>query len=105
MRAGKGLRIAAANEKPASSKLLSASTKLVQDELLPGSPEARSLKNSSDQDDNDVRLSTMKAGKGPKTTTTNRKPVSGKLSSASTKLTLGIRQDIKAKKVLILKTG
>ena len=105
MRAGKGPRTAAANGKPASGKLLSASTKLVQDELPPGSPEARSLEDSSDQDDNDVRLPPVRAGKGPRTAAANGKPASGKLSSASTKLALGIGQDVRAKKVLTLKTG
>ena len=47
MRAGKGPKIVAANGKPASGKLLSTSTKLVQDELPPGSPEARNLEDSS----------------------------------------------------------
>ena len=105
MRVGKGPRTAAANEKPASGKLLSASTKLIQDELPPGSPEARSLKDSSKQDDNDVRLPSVRADKGPKTAAANGKLASGKLSSVSTKLTLGIGQDVRAKKVLTLKTG
>ena len=105
MRAGKGPRTAAANGKPASDKLLSASTKLVQDQQPPGSPEARSLEDSSDQDDNDVRLPPVMAGKGPRTAAANRKPASGKLSLASTKLALGIGQDVRAKKVLTLKTG
>ena len=105
MRAGKGPRTAAANEKPASGKLLSALPKLVQDELLPGSLEARSIKDSSDQDDDDVRLPPVRAGKRPRTAATNGKPVSGKLSSASTKLALRIGQDVRAKKVLTLKTG
>ena len=90
VRAGKGPRTAAANEKPASGKLLSASTKLVYDELPPSSPEAKSLEDSSDQNDNHVKLSPVRAGKGPRTTAANGKPASGKLSSASTKLALGI---------------
>ena len=105
MRAGKGPRTAAANGKPASGKLLSASTKLIQDKLPPGSPEAGSLEDSSDQDNDDVRLPPVRAGKGPRTAAANGKPASGKLSSASTKLALGIRQDVRAKKVLTLKTG
>ena len=105
MRAGKGPRTAAANGKPASGKLLSASTKLVKDELPPGSPEARSLEDSSDQDDNNVRLSPVRAGKRPRTAAANGKPANSKLLSASTKLALGIGQDVKAKKVLTLKTG
>ena len=105
MRAGKGPRTAAANGKPASGKLSSASTKLVQDELPPGSPEARSLEDSSNQDDDDVRLPPVRAAKGPKTAAANRKPGRGKLSLASTKLVLGIRQDVWDKKVLILETG
>ena len=105
MRAGKGPRTAAANGKPASDKLLLASTNLVQDELSLGSTEARSLEDSSDQDDDDIRLPPVRAGKGPKTAAANGKPASGKLSSASTKLALGIGQDVRAKKVLTLKTG
>ena len=105
MRAGKGPRTAAANGKLASGKLLSASTKLVRDELPPGSPEARSLEDSSNQDDNDVRLPLVRADKGPRTATANEKPASGKLSSASTQLALGIGQDVRAKKVLTLETG
>ena len=105
MRAGKGSRTVVANGKLASGKLLLASTKLVQNELLPGSPEAKSHENSSDQDNNDVRLPPVRAGKRPRTTAANGKPASGKLSSASTKLALGIGQDMRAKKVLTLKTG
>ena len=105
MRADKGPRTAAANRKPASGKLSSALTKLVQDELPPGFSKARSFVDSSDQDDNDVRLTPLRAGKGSKTTTANEKPVNGKLLLALTKLTLRIRQDIRAKKVLTLKTG
>ena len=47
----------------------------------------------------------MRADKGPRTAAANKKPASGKLSSASTKLTLGIGQDVRAKKILALKTG
>ena len=79
------------------------STKLVQDELPPFSPEAKSLDNSSDQDDNDVRLLFVRADKRPRIATANGKPASGKLLSALTKLALGIWQDVRAKKVLILK--
>ena len=84
---------------------MSASTKLVQDELLPDSLEARILEDSSDQDDNNVKLPPVRAGKGPRTAAANGKPASGKLSSASTKLALEIGQDVRAKKVLTLKTG
>ena len=105
MRAGKGPRTAAANGKPASSKLSSASTKLVQDELPPDCPEVKSLEDSSNQDDDDVRLPPVRVGKAPRTAAANGKPASGKLSSASTKLALGIGQDVRAKKVLTLKTG
>ena len=55
-----------------------------------GSPEAKSLKDSSDQDDDNVKLSPMRASKGPKTVVANEKPASGKLLSTSTKLALGI---------------
>ena len=105
MRVGKGPRTATANGKPVSSKLSSASPKLVQDKLPPSSLEARSLEDSSDQDDDDVKLPPMRVGKGPKTAAANEKLASGKLLSASTKLALGIGQDVRAKKVLILKTG
>ena len=65
MRAGKKPRIAVANGKTANGKLLLVSTKLVQDELSPGFPEARSFEDSGKQDDNDVRLPLVRAGKGP----------------------------------------
>ena len=86
MRAVKEPKTAAANGKPASGKLSSASPKLVQDELLSGSPEARSLEDSRDQDNDDVRLPYVRAGKGPRIAAANGKPASGKLTSASTKL-------------------
>ena len=105
MRVDKGPRTVAANEKPTSSKLLSASTKLVQNELPPGFPEARSFEDSSNQNEDDVRLPPVKAGKGSKTSIVNGKLASSKLALASTKLALGIGQDVSAKKVLTLKTG
>ena len=105
MRVGKGLKTSAANWKPASGKLLLALTKLVQDELPPGFLEARSLEDSSNQDDNDVRLPLVRAGKRPRTTAANKKPASGKQSMASIILALGIGQDVRAKKILTLKTG
>ena len=85
MRRGKKPRTATAYGKLASGKLLSASTKLVQDELSSGSPEASSLEDSNDQNDDDVRLPFVKAGKRPKTAATNIKLASGKLSSESVK--------------------
>ena len=91
MRAGKRPRIAATNGKPTSGKLLLASTKPVQDKLPLNSLEVRSLENSSDQDDNDIRLPPIRAGKGPRIAATNEKPASGKLSSASNKFALEIR--------------
>ena len=105
MMACKGPKTAGANRKPRNSKLSLASTKLVQDKLLSGSPEARSLKDNSNQDDNNVRLPLVRGGKGLKTVAANEKPASSKLSSTSTKLALRIRQDVRAKKVLTLKTG
>ena len=47
----------------------------------------------------------MRACKEPRTAAANGKSASGKLSSASTKLPLGIGQDVSAKKVLTLKTS
>ena len=105
MRVDKGLKIAAANRKPASGKLSLTLTKLVQDELPPGSPKVRSLKDSSNENDNNIRLPFIRVSKGPSIIAANRKPASGKLLSASTKLALGIVQDMRAKKELILKTG
>ena len=105
MKAGKKLRNIATNKKPVSDKLLSATTKLVQDKLPPGSPEAWSLEDSSNKDDNDIRLLPVRAGKGPRTAAANRKPASGKLLLTLIKLALGIRQDVRAKKILTLKTG
>ena len=104
-KAGKEPRTAAANGKPVSGKLSLVSTKLVQDELPPGSPKARTLEDSSDQNDNDVRLPLVKANIGLKTAAANGKLVNGKLSSASTKLALKIGQDVRAKKLLTLKTS
>ena len=79
MRAGKKPKTAAANKKPTSGKLSSASTKLVQDELPLGSLEARGLEDSSEQDDDNVRLLPVRPVKRPRTIAANRKPVSGKL--------------------------
>ena len=81
------------------------STKLVQNKLLPGSSKARSLKNSSDEDDDDVRLSPIRIDKKPRTSAANGKPASGKLLLASTKLFLGIGQDVRAKKLFTLNIG
>lgn len=47
----------------------------------------------------------MRVHKKLKIVAVNRKPVSGKLLSALTKLVLKIWQDIRAKKVLTLKTS
>ena len=80
MRLGKGPKTAAANGKSASGKLLSASTKLVQDKLPPSSLKAKNLEDSSDQDNNDVRLLLVRVGKGPRTAAANGKLASGKLS-------------------------
>lgn len=88
VRADKGPMIATIDEKLASTKSSLTLTQLVQDELLLGSLEARNLEESSNQDDNYVRLSPVKASKRPKISVTNRKPISGKLLSASTKLAL-----------------
>ena len=77
MTVGKGPRTTAANGKPASGKLLSVSPKLVQDELPPSSPEAKSLEDSSDQDDDNVRLPPVRAGKKLRTAAANGKPANG----------------------------
>lgn len=69
-----------------------------------GIPEARHLEAVSNQDDDDVRLLPVKKNKKPRTEATNGKPMSGKLLSTLTKLVLGIREDVKAKKVLTLNT-
>ena len=65
----------------------------------------RSLEDSSNQDNNNVRLPPVRAGKRLTTVTANRKLASSKLSSASTKLALGIEQDVRAEKGLTLKTS
>ena len=103
MKASKRPKTATTNEKPVSSKLLLASTKLVPDELLPSSSKVRSLENSSNQNDNDIRLPLLRADKRLRTTATNGKPVSGKLSLTLTKLPLRISSDVKGKKILTLK--
>lgn len=105
MKASKRPKTAATNRKAASGKLLLALTQLVQDKLPFASPKARSPENSSNQDDGNVRLPLLRVSKGSRTPTANGKPESSKLSLASTKLALGIRQDVRAKKVLTLKTG
>ena len=98
-----GLKGAVVNKKPATGKLLLVSKKLIKDELLPGSLEVRSFEDSSNQDDNDVRLLPVRVGKKSKTVTANGKPASSKLLLASTKLVLEIEQDVRAKKVFTLK--
>lgn len=105
VRANKGTKTTAANRKPANNKLLSASTKLVQDKLPLGSLEARSLEDSSGQDENDIRLPLVKACKRPRTVDADRKPANSKLLSVLTKFAFRLRQDIRAKKVLTLKTS
>lgn len=72
---------------------------------MSGSLKAKSHKNSSNKDDNDIRLLPIKAGKKPRIVATNRKLGSGNLSSTLTKLVLGIGQDKKAKKVFTPKTS
>lgn len=105
MRASKRPRTAAANRKPANGKLSLALIKLVQNELLSGFPKAKSSKDSSNKDDNNTKLLSMRVGKKPKTVVANEKPASGKLLLVSTKLALRIRQDVRAKKIFTLKTG
>ena len=106
MRVSKRPRTAAANGKLASGKQLSAVlTKLIQDELSPGAPEARHLKASSNQDNDNVRLPPVRENKRPRTEAANGKPVSGKLLSVSTKLALEIGEDVRAKKVFTLNTS
>lgn len=97
---------ATANKKLTSSKQLFVSTRLIADKLPPNFSKVRHLKDSSDQNDNDVRLLSMRRNKKVKTKAAiNKKPVNSKLLSVSTKLTLRIRQDVKAKKVFILNTS
>lgn len=105
MGAGKNSKTAAANEKLASGKLLLASTKLVQDQLPLGSLKAKSCEDSSNQDDNHVKLPPMKAGKEPRTAVAIEKSASRKLLSTSTNFVLEIGQNVRAKKVFTLKTG
>ena len=100
MRVSKRPRIAATNEKPVSSKLSSVLTKLVQNELLLGSLETKSLEDSSNKDDNNIKLPPVRVGKKLRTIAANRKPASDKLSLKLTKLALRIGEDMKAKKVL-----
>lgn len=98
-------RTVAANRKLTGKKPLLASTKLVQDELPASSLEAESFEDGSNQDENDVRLPLVRVDKRPKTAANNGKPVNDKLLSVLTKLALGIKQDVRAKKILTLKTG
>ena len=105
VRVGKGPRTIVANGKRANSKLSLILTKLVEDELLLDFLEARNLKDSNNKDDNNIKLSLVRSDKRPKTTAANGKPASSKLSSVLTRLTLRMGQDVRAKKVLTLKTG
>lgn len=105
IKADKRPRAIAANEKLTNNKLLLASTKLVQDKLLFNSAEAKSVKNSSNHDDNDIRLLPIRVGKWPMIAAANRKAANSKLLLALTKLGLGIGQDMIVKKIITLKTG
>ena len=105
MRVDKGPRTVASNKKSASGKLLLTTTTLVKNELLPNFLKVKSLEDSSNQDDNDIRLLSLRAGKGPRTTVLNRKPANGKLLLTSNKLALEIGQNVRVKKVLTLKIG
>lgn len=69
---------------------------------MPSSPETRYFENSSDQNNNNVRLLLVRKNKRLKTKVGNRKLVNDKLLSALSKLALKIEQDIKTKKVLTL---
>ena len=85
--------------------MLLVSTKLVQDELLLDSPKTKSFKNNSNQNNNNVKLLLVMRSKRPKIKAANTKLANNKLLLILTKLNLKIGQDIKAKKVIILKTG
>lgn len=47
---------------------------------MPTSPEVRHLKKCSNQDNKDVKLSSVRMGKELKTVAANRKPASGKIA-------------------------
>lgn len=87
----------AANGKLANGKLSLASTKLIQNKLLPGYMEARIPEENSNQDNNNIKLLFMKVDKKPRTAAANKKLAGGN--------SLEIRQDMRAKKVLTLKTS
>ena len=98
-------RRAATNGKSVNNKLSLALTKLVWDKLSLGFPKGRSLEDNSDQDDDNIKLLPKKAGKWPKIAAANEKLVNGKLLLILTKLALKIGQDVRAKKILTLKTS
>lgn len=79
--------------------------KLVQDKQPPGVPETRHFEDSNNQNDNDVKLLPVRGKKGLRIEAANKKPVSSKLLLALTKLALKIRQNVRAKKVIILNTS
>lgn len=93
------------NKKLRSSKSLSASIKLIQDELLPNFSKVKNFENNFNLVDNNVKLLLVNENKWLKNKATIRKLASDKLSSISIKFILRIRQDVRAKKVLILKVG
>lgn len=83
------------------------STKLIQDKLLVllGSREAKNLQDNNNQDDNYIKLPSVKGNKRPKTEATKGELVNSKLLIALIKFALKIRQDIRAKKILTLNTS
>lgn len=99
------LKTVIANRKLSRKRLSLALTKLTQDNLLLRLPETKSFKDSSNWNNNNIRLSFVRADKKSKTVATNKKLISDKLLSTLIKLVLRIKQDIKTKKVSILKTS
>lgn len=70
--------------------MLLASTKLVQDKLPLDSPKAKNLENSSNQNDNNVKLLPIKRNKRLRIKAANRKLANDKLALTLTKLVLKI---------------
>lgn len=91
MMVGKKSKTIAANRKLVSGKLLLTTTKSVQNELLHIFPEAKSLKDSSNLNDNNIGLPSIRIDREPKTAAANKKLASSKLLSTLTKYTLEIR--------------
>lgn len=79
--------------------------KLVYDKVLLNSPQVKSLENSNNQDNNNIKLLLEKKNKKSRTKAINRKPASDKLLPISTKFAWKNGKYMRAKKIFTLKTS